>query len=225
MTRVAITTDRFANVALGYVEAGLVPVSLPCIRFSPAPAAKINQARSGVDNTDLLMLTSPRAVELLWPRGGMPNVAVAAVGSATAATVTRAGGRVELVGDAGLARLIDMAADVLRHRKVMIAHASGADPEAMSRLRTLVPDLTEHVVYQVVPVGPPPLPIDAVAFASPSAVKGWCLTRTLDDVVVGAIGSTTAAEVARHREPDVVADRPSHLVLARAIAASTGAKV
>lgn len=225
MTRVAITTDRFSDVALEYRLGGLVPVAAPCIRFEPAPSAVIDEARSEIAAAELALLTSPRAVDLLWPDANMPDVPVAAVGHVTAAAVAAAGGRVELVGDAGLSRLIDLVSDALPSRKVVIAHAAGADPEALARLVDLGPEVTEHVIYRVVPVGPPTLPVDVVSFASPSAVNGWCLTRTLDDVIVGVIGSTTARAVALRREPDVIAEQPSHPALARAIAAFTGAAV
>jgi len=49
-------------------------------------------------------------------------------------------------------------------------------------------------------------------------VNGWGLSRSFDDLVVGAIGATTAAAIARHREADVIAERPSHPNLAQAIA-------
>ena len=218
MTRVALTTDRFSEVAARYAHVGLVPVPLPCTRFEPATNARIAAARASAIDAQLLMVTSSRVVELLWPRGGMPDVEVAAVGPSTAAAILDAGGRVEVVGDAGLGRLIDLTGDRLNRGRVTIAHAAGSDPAAMSRLRAIVAELDEHVVYRMVPVGPKVLPVDAVAFASPSAVGGWWLTRTLDDVVVGAIGKTTAQAVSRIREPDVVADPPSHSSLARGIA-------
>jgi uroporphyrinogen-III synthase len=218
MTRVALTTDRFFEAAASYTHVGLVPVSLPCIRFEPVTDARIAAARASAIDADLLLITSSRVVDLLWSRGGMPNVEVAAVGPSTADAVLEAGGRVGVVGDAGLGRLIDLTGDRLNRGRVMIAHAAGSDPTAMTRLRAIVAELDEHVVYRMVPVGPKILPVDAVAFASPSAVGGWGLTRTLDNVVVGAIGETTAHAVSQIREPDIVADSPSHSSLARGIA-------
>lgn len=218
MRRVAITSDRFAAVASEYAGLGLDPVSLPCIEVVPVPPAEIAGAREAAARTELLIVTSPRLVSLLWPEGRMPPVDTAVVGPSTEATVTRAGGVVTLVGGAGLARLVELLEGRTAGRRVMIAHAEGSDPAAMSALRQLVPDLEEHVVYRSVPISPPAVPVDAVAFASPSAVTGWSLSRGFEDVVVGAIGSTTAAAVARHRQPDAVADQPSHRALATAIA-------
>jgi uroporphyrinogen-III synthase len=60
--------------------------------------------------------------------------------------------------------------------------------------------------------------VDVVTFASPSAVEGWTLSRSLDLAVV-AIGPTTcgALERAGH-PPDLVADDPAFAALARSIA-------
>lgn len=218
MIRVGVTSDRFDAIAPGYAYAGLEPVSLPCVQIQPAPPGDIAYVRERAPRADLLMVTSPRVVSLVWPDGRMPEVDTAVVGRSTASRVEQAGGRVTQVGDAGLARLVELTAGHMEGRCVMIAHAEGSDPVAMARLREIAPDLEEHPVYRAVPVAPGADPVDAVAFASPSAVKGWGLSRSFDDLVVGAIGATTAAAIARHRAADVIAERPSHLNLAQAIA-------
>lgn len=218
MIRVGVTSDSFAAVASGYTAAGLEPVALPCIRIVPAPPREMARARARALRADLLMITSPRVVSLLWPNGRMPDVDTAVVGPSTASRVEQAGGRPSVVGDAGLARLAELIVGRTDGRTVVIAHAAGSDPAAMARLRELVPDLEEHPVYSTVPIAPGADSVDAVAFASPSAVAGWALSRSFDDVVLGAIGTTTASALASHRTPDVVAGRPSHLALAEAIA-------
>lgn len=219
MTRVGITSDRFAMVADRYEEVGLQPVHLPCVTFEPRSEADLTRARTAAANAGLLVATSPRIISTLWPSGGMPSVEVAAVGSATASATTRAGGAVVLIGDAGLARLAERIADRPQVPRMVLTHAEGSEPAALTRLRQLAPDLEEHVIYEMRPTSPSLDPVEAVAFASPSAVFGWALSRSLDDVVVGAIGPTTARAVATVRSPDVVADTPSHDALARAIAA------
>lgn len=219
MRRVGITSDRFDTVARGYSAVGLKPVPLPCIRIEPASPDRIHAARRSASRADLLILTSPRVVSLLWPNGRMPHIDTAVVGQSTAKEVERAGGRVVVAGRAGLTGLVEMLTGRIHARGVVtIAHAHGSDPAAMQGLLQVAPQLEEHVVYRAVPVPPGQDAVDAVAFASPSAVAGWALSRSFDDVVIGAIGATTAAAVARHREADVVAQRPSHLALAEAIA-------
>lgn len=218
MIRVGVTSDRFDDIASGYADAGLEPVSLPCIQIQPARPGNIAYLRERAMNVDLMVITSPRVVSLVWPDGGMPEVDTAVVGRSTASRVERAGGRITRIGNAGLARLVELSAGHIEGRRVLIAHAEGSDPAAMARLREIASDLEEHPVYRAVPMAPGSDRVDAVAFASPSAVKGWELSRGFDDLVVGAIGTTTAAAIARHRAADVIAERPSHPNLARAIA-------
>lgn len=218
MNRVGVTSDRFVAVAPDYAVAGLEPVPLPCVRVKPALPGQIAYARDRARHNDLLIITSPRVVSLLWPSGGLSDAELAVVGPSTARSVERAGGRPVVVGDAGLARLVDLIAGRIDGRSVMIAHGAGSDPVAMSRLRRIAPQLEEHPVYTTVPVAPGPDQVDAVAFASPSAVEGWAQSRGFDDLIVAAIGSTTAAAVAHHGDVHVMATRPSHAALARAIA-------
>jgi len=215
---VALTTDRFDQVAHWFTAAGLEPLHLPCIRVDPASEETLQRARDAASSADLLLLTSPRTVGLLWPLGDMPDVEVGAVGRATAAAATEAGGRVGITGRSGLARLIDEAADRVSGKRVVLAHAASADSSAMARLEGLAPDLEEHCVYRVTPVGPADTPVDAVVFASPSAVEGWLLSRSLDGPLLAAIGETTAAALGRYRAPDVTAPSPSYQALAQTLA-------
>jgi uroporphyrinogen-III synthase len=214
VTRVAITTDRFDSVASAYARRGLDPVQLPCIHVEPAGSDALADAREAAAGAGLLLVTSPRTVHLLWPGQEMPAVDVAAVGESTAAAAAGRGGRVVAAGRSGLLSLIDTVADRFRGARVVFPHAGGSDLGASQRLRQLTAALEEHVVYRTVPVGPDLTPVEAVSFASPSAVQGWLGTRDFDDLVLGVIGKTTWAAVARVREPDVVATRPSHPALA-----------
>lgn len=225
MIRVAVTTDRFDDVSGVFVDAGLEPVALPCIRIEPSPPHQLAETRRYAERADLLVVTSPRVVSLLWPRGGIPDVDAAVVGPATADAVSAAGGRVSVVGDAGLARLADLALGQIQGGRVVLAHAAGSDPVGMARLQEIAADLIERVVYESVPVAPDLTQVEAVAFASPSAVAGWVLARDLEAVVVGAIGTTTARAIERYRPPDVIAEEPSHRALAEAIAAFMEVKV
>ena len=218
MTRVAVTTDRFESVASEYADAGLEPVALPCIRIRPAPSDQMASARADYARADFALITSPRVVRLLWPGGGMPNVETAAIGPTTAVAVSNAGGRVGIVGDAGLARLVDLVEERLSEGRTIVVRAAESDAVAMTRLRRLAADLDDHVVYRTSSVPPGSDPVDAVAFASPSAVRGWRLTRGLDGLIVGAIGVTTSRAVAEYRVPHVIADKPSHRSLAEVIA-------
>jgi len=214
---VAITTDRFDLAAPPYAALGLDPVSVPCIRFEPADTEVLASARAAASDADLILITSARTVELLWPDRDMPGVDVAAVGKGTADAAADAGGKVVATGNSGLAGLVEAIADRLPRARVVHPQGSRSDPAAQERLRALAPTLDEYVVYRTVPIAPESTLVDGVVFASPSAVAGWLLTRDFEQLVVGVIGSTTGAAVARHRLPDVIASEPSHPALARAL--------
>jgi uroporphyrinogen-III synthase len=217
VTRVAITTDRFDSVASEYLGVGLEPLPVPCVDVVVAVEGVLTRAREAASHADLMLITSPRTVELLWPEGGMPPTGVVTVGATSAVAVETAGGRVVATGRSGLADLLDGAADVLGAARVVFPHAAGTDTGLVARLRSLVSDLDDQEIYGAVPVAPESTLVDAVVFASPSAVTGWLLARDFEDVVVGVIGPTTRAAVARYREPEVVAPEPSHHSLARAL--------
>lgn len=218
MSLLAITTDRFEVVAPAYADVGLDPVPLPCIRAESAAEAVLEEARRAALGADLLIVTSARTVELLWPQSPMPPVEVAAVGETTAAAIALRGGRTVLVGRSGLAALTEAAADRLASTRVVFPHGSGADAAALTALRIQARHLLEFDVYVTVPVAPGRTTVEAVVFASPSAVNGWLLSRDLRGLVVGVIGPTTCKTVSGHRPPDVVAPDPSHQALARAMA-------
>jgi uroporphyrinogen-III synthase len=215
---VAITTDRFEEASRPFRQLGLEPVGLPCIRVEAAAAACLDQAREASRAAGLLVVSSVRTLDLLWPKRPMPAVPVAAVGDRTAAAVKERGGHVVTVGRAGLAELAAEAAELLAARKTVFPHAEGADLLGLAALRKLATDLLEFEVYRTVPVAPGFTRVLAAAFGSPSAVEGWLLSRHLDDLVIGVIGSTTARAVGRHRSPEVIAPHPTYQALARSLA-------
>jgi uroporphyrinogen-III synthase len=226
MTRVAITTDRFESAGRPFRRFGLEPVALPCIRIEPADATLLDQARKAAAVCDILVITSVRTVDLLWPEA-MPPSPVAAVGERTAAAVTARGGRVMVAGRAGLDDVIDRLDTLLEAAGVVFPHAGGywSNPDTSPALRTAVEalraraaSLTELEVYRTTSLPPAADAVAAVAFSSPSAVAGWHLSRSFDGLVIGVVGSTTRLAVSVHREPEVVAPRPSHDALARAMA-------
>lgn len=107
MTRVAVTTDRFTEAAVAFARVGLKPVSLPCIRVQAADEGVLAQAREAASIADLVLISSVRTLDVLWPNGSMPALEVGAVGERTAAAVKARGGRVVLLGRSGLADLVE----------------------------------------------------------------------------------------------------------------------
>lgn len=217
--RVAVTTaaDRAGALSAALGDEGLEPVELPCIRVEEADPDVLRRARKAAEGADLLLLTSMRSIDILWPEDGFPRTEVAAVGGATAERASSRGGRVVASGTGGAARLIGMLD--LAGKTVAYPHAAGTDPGVLAALQAGAGRVVALPVYRTVPIGPAGDPVDGAAFASPSAVLGWTMTRSLAELVVGAIGPTTAAALeARHRAPDVVAFPPSFRSLARELA-------
>lgn len=226
MTRVGVTTsaDRAERAANAYESRGLTPVLLPCIRVEPGAEAVIDELRVAATAADWILLTSARAIDVMWPSGSMPATPVVVVGEATASAALDAGGAVALVGRVGASDLADRMGPGTG--RIVVPHAAGADPGVLTRLADDGWDVVAGIAYRTEPVAPADDPVDAVAFASPSAVEGWCSARTVDGLVVGAIGPTTASALTeRGRPPDVVADRPAHSSLAAALAGSLHGKI
>lgn len=218
--RVAVTVgaDRFERTARVFFEAGLTPVSLPCVRIEPALPEAVVAARSAASGADLIALSSVRSLEILWPDGAAPPRPVAAVGGVTAHAVRERGGTVAWEGSGGAAAMAESAP--LDDRAVVFPHAAGTNPAALRVMKRRSGSLIAPVVYETIPQSPNDDPVDAVVFGSPSAVRGWLRTRSLDRLPVGVIGATTAAAVrATGRGPDVIAAVPDFGVLATAVAA------
>ena len=148
--RIAVTTTsdaahRTADPLRAY---GLEPVMLPCIRIVGSGSEVLRRLRSAAREVDWIVVTSPRAVHVTWPNGGMPPVPVAAVGTATASAVTRAGGRVEVTGEAGAAGLLDTLRPLVAGKRVIFPHARGASPVIVAGLRAAGAEVVAESAYE-----------------------------------------------------------------------------
>ena len=220
MTTVAITTaaDRFEEAARPFALLEFTPVPLPCITIEVADEDLLAGARVTATGVDLLFATSARAIRLLWPDGNMPPVPVAAVGAATARAVTEAGGNVAVIGTGGGLDLVARVRELGGVRRALYPHAGGTDPAVLDALRVSVPVVSTIPVYETVPIAPATDPVDAVAFASASAVDGWFLTRDTAGMIVAAIGGPTAdALEQRGVTADAVPDIPGFGTMAAAL--------
>ncbi|MDX1691273.1 MAG: uroporphyrinogen-III synthase [Acidimicrobiia bacterium] len=211
--RVAVTTTTgrsFDRIADELRDTGLQPVPLPCITVEPAAQEVLDRLRSAADSADWIVVTSRRAVEIVWPSGGMPTApAVAAVGPTTAEAAREAGGRVEVIGSGGASELCDVLGGRVAGTAVVFPHARAADPATSRSLAEQAASVVAEPAYDTVPIAPGPDPVDAAIFGSPSAVDGWMTARSLEDLVTAAMGPTTAAHLRRlGRPPDVVPERP-----------------
>lgn len=219
--RVAVTTTANASSEIGLqlADRGLDPVFLPCLEVVTAPPSELEGIRQAAAAADWILLTSGRAVEVVWPNGAMPPARVAAVGPATAEAARRAGGNVALVGDAGAHRLLTQLAEVIDGGTLVFPHAANTEAATELALDTLGVHVIARSVYHTSPVPPSADPVDAAMFASPSAVAGWSMSRDMEGLVIAAIGRTTlgAIEAAGHRA-DVVAKRPGFPEMISALA-------
>jgi uroporphyrinogen-III synthase len=226
MTRVAVTTTagRTAERVGGLVRAaGLEPVFLPCIEVVPSPEASLARFRAEADTADWVVVTSVRVVQIVWAAGMPARPSVAAVGTATARAVRRAGGRPEVVGERGAGDLLRLLQGLVRGRKVVFPHAGAADPEVARQLATETGALVAGPVYDTVPVAPAADPVEVVTFASPSAVQGWRLSRDLEGPTLAAMGPTTAAFLKSvGHPPRIVPSRTGFAALIAAVAEGLG---
>lgn len=168
--------------------------------------------------------TVARAAALGVPPGALARPRLAAVGAATARRVAeriRAADLVPRVAN-GAALAAELGPRV-SGRRVLVPRAAGGRPELVDGLSRAGATVAAPVAYRTVPVPPEDLrpladalasgTVDAVVFASPSAVRSVVAAlgprRTLlGSVTLAAIGPTTASalrDVALHAvvQPDV----------------------
>lgn len=214
--RLALTsTPTRSEELVGLVRHhGCEPVVLPCIETRPARQEAIEGARAATGQADWLLITSPRTVATLWPDGGMPPVKVAVVGKATGEAVRLAGGNVAAMGESGLEELFDVWAGETAGHAVFFPHSAASD---LSRLKALAEKgarVATAAVYETKPIPPRNDPVDAVLFASPSATAGWLRSRSLEDLVIAAIGASTATSLSElGHPPHIVPLRPDFEML------------
>lgn len=220
MNYVAITTstDRLEAAAMPFTIAGMEPVRLPCIEIVPAPEEELDAARAVSLQADLLVISSQRTLDILWPEGPLPDLEFAVVGAVTERAVADRGGTVAVSGRAGSAQLAEILAPTASTKIIIWPHAAGADPRSLQRIARNAQAFAAPVIYRSSPIAPEPDHVDLATFASPSAVSGWQLSRTLDDQPVAVIGETTrrAVEQAGARVA-VVAPTPTYQSLAEAV--------
>jgi uroporphyrinogen-III synthase len=221
MKTVAVTTsaDRAAAAAIPFTFAGTSPIPLPCIEIVPAADDYLDEARAAAAGVDLIIVSSRRALDILWPDGPLPTADFAVVGRVTAREVEKRGGGVALVGSGGSDLLADALAGRIAHKSVIWPHARGADPRPLNRIRAGSASFMAPVIYESVPIAPDTTPVDVVSFASPSAVAGWQLSRSLQGETIAVIGETTRAAVAEAGAPAaIMASEPTYQSLAKSVA-------
>ncbi len=208
-------------MAAELVAVGLQPVGLPCVRIQVASDAELARARAAVEEADLLVLTSSRSLDVLWPAGGIPPAPIATLGPAAAARAEERGGRVVHAGTGDPADFTTYLGRRAAGKRVAYPHSDDADPRVAVALADAATELVAVTVYGWIPVAPPPDPVEAAVFETPLAVEGWVQARDFSQVVTAAIGPSTAAALRRHgKAPDILTRRPRFGMLAETLASA-----
>lgn len=210
---------------------GAIPVPFPCIAIEPVAdpgpldAALSAAIRGGYDWVLFTSVNTVRAVTARLNTVGWVSAPcrLAAVGRATGAAVEQALGRtVDVVPEQQDAAGLAAALPISGGESVLIPGSSQARPELAEALHARGAIVTVVTAYHTVPATPRTDlrlllgTVDAIVFASPSAVTGFANQLTAADLnpealtglIVACIGPTTlaAAEAARIPNPLMAAE-------------------
>jgi uroporphyrinogen-III synthase len=220
--RIAVTRGKGGDDALTarLVELGAEVLVAPAIAVAPpASFVELDRALSGPDRTDWIAFASANAVERTIARaaeigvgaGALARPRLAAVGAATAARLAALLRAPDLVpAEARGAALAAALGDQVRGRRVLVPRAEEGRPELLDGLAAAGAEVIAPAAYRTVAAPPGALApladaleaggLDAVTFASPSAVRSVVAALgpravLLGRVALAAIGPTTAAEL------------------------------
>jgi len=220
--RIAVTRGKSGEDALTarLVELGADVLEAPAIVVvPPASFEALDRALRELARTDWIAFASANAVErtvaratdLGLARAALARPRLAAVGAATGAKVEALLRAPDLVPpEAHGAALAAALRDRVRGRRVLVPRAEEGRPELVEGLVAAGAEVFAPVAYRTAAAPPEALAplgdaleagaVDAVAFASPSAVRSVIAAlgpraRFLGRAALAAIGPTTAAEL------------------------------
>lgn len=209
-----MVVTRAADQAEGMVEdlteRGALPLLVPCIATVAVESQDLLDAVMHIARYDWIVLTSTNAVRFLFDRLPVaklsPHTRIAVVGAATAVAVEAAGAQVhampaEFTGTAMAAAMGDLA-----RKRVFLPRSRRGRQATVQALRDQGAHVDDVATYDTVSIPPTPAMlaeiqagVHAVTFTSPSTVDGFFAgdePANLDDVVIAAIGPTTAQALA-----------------------------
>jgi uroporphyrinogen-III synthase len=229
-------------------ELGAAVRELPANELGPpADPVPLDAALRALPTFDWVAFASAAAVErvlgrldeLRLPPGSLSARSLAAVGPATAARLADALRPPDLTAaeatGEGLARAL---ASEVRGRRVLLPRPAEGRPDLLDGLTAAGAEVVAVEAYRTLPAPAERLrvlagwiergEVDAVTFASPSAVRAVAValgreTPLLGRALLAAIGPTTAAALREAGLPGgIVAGRPTGAELADAVAAALG---
>lgn len=228
--RIALTRPDAGALGALLAEIGAVVVHVPLIEFGP-PAdggAALARALADLSAYDWLVVTSATGARAVASAlgDGAPGVRLAAVGPASAAVLAAAAGRpVDLVPPVPRGTGL-VAAFPPGPGRVLLAQANRATDDVATGLRAAGHDVAAVTAYATAPRRPDfdeivaLSDVDAVVFASDSAVEAW-VAADLPVPAVVAIGPTTAAgAAAAGLAPAAVAATPDPAGIVAALVAA-----
>lgn len=249
---VAVTRGKEGEDALSARLRALGAEVLDCPAIATAPPASfapLDAALREAARFHYAVFASGNAVAAVRGRlealglgaGALAGVRLAAVGGATAARLARELRPADLQPERQTARgLVELLAPLVAGRRVLLPRAAEGRPELLEGLRAAGAEVAAPEAYRTVPAGAEALApltgalargeVDAVAFASPSALHAVLAAlgpgrALLGRALVAVIGPTTAAAAA---EAGLVVgaqpERPDGAALAEAIAAALAAR-
>jgi uroporphyrinogen-III synthase/uroporphyrinogen III methyltransferase/synthase len=247
---VVVTRSKGGEDALAarLTELGARVREIAAIVFAPpADPAPFDLALGNLDRFDWAVFASATAVERTLERmcalgidpAALARLGLAAVGPATADRIARALREPDLVpAEARGEALAAALAPHVRARRVLVPRPAEGRPDLVDGLRAAGADVVAVEAYRTLPASPgeiAPLAawilageVDAVAFASPSAVKAVVAglgdrAQLLARVVLAAIGPTTSESLrSAALSVGVQPARYTGVDLAEAIAARLG---
>jgi uroporphyrinogen-III synthase len=211
---VLVTRERPGELAEILTARGATVIHVPLVAVTEPSdgGAALRRALSDLREFDWLVVASAAGAERVGSAvAGVPGIRLAAVGTATARELEACAGRpVDLVpavqrADALVAAFVERESSPQR---LLVAQADIAAPTLADGLRAAGHDVTVVTAYRTVSPEPDRAAeladevavagVDAVLFASGSAVESWCRRFGVETPPVAvAIGPTTAAAADR----------------------------
>ncbi|MBK5111052.1 MAG: uroporphyrinogen-III C-methyltransferase [Thermoleophilia bacterium] len=215
--KVVVTRARPGAAALAtrLTALGAEAIELPLIRIEPRlDSPELERTIAGIDAYDLVCLTSPNGVELLFEALGshgldaraLAAARIAAIGPGTAGALKAHGVRADLIPERSVAEGLIEALGELRPvpNRVLLARAAAARPSIPDSLRRMEIDFDDLALYETFAERPDRAALDGLAgadwitFTSGSAAQSLIEampTGLPDGVKLASIGPVTSGVI------------------------------